>query len=216
MAAADDSAALGADEPGGGAPDAGLLRFDARARHRLLLHSVVRILAVTTLFLVVYFWWPVGRDTNVTGLFVLAAGLVGFFAAVAYHVRRIVDSPVPQLRAAEALGTAIPLFIVIFALVYVLMSTSDPGHFTQPITKITGLYFTVTVLSTVGFGDITAVTDTARLIVTLQMIVDLVLIGLVVRVIMGASRIGLERRRSEAEAAGRDAGRDGTGPDGRT
>jgi len=38
-------------------------------------------------------------------------------------------------------------------------------------------YFTVTVFSTVGFGDITAKTEAARLVVTGQMIVDLVASG---------------------------------------
>ena len=40
--------------------------------------------------------------------------------------------------------------------------------------------------STVGFGDITAETGAARLAVTGKMIIDLVAVGLSVKVIMGA------------------------------
>jgi Ion channel len=56
------------------------------------------------------------------------------------------------------------------------------------------LYFTVTVFSTVGFGDITAKTEAARLAVTGQMIADLVIIGLAVRVIVGAVKQGRRRQ----------------------
>ncbi len=48
------------------------------------------------------------------------------------------------------------------------MSANDPATFSEPLTKSGSLYFTVTVFSTVGFGDITPVTDTARLIVSVQ------------------------------------------------
>ena len=47
-------------------------------------------------------------------------------------------------------------------------------------------YWPWTVFATVGFGDITAKTEAARLVVTGQMITDLVIIGLGVRVIVGA------------------------------
>ncbi len=56
----------------------------------------------------------------------------------------------------------------------------------------------------VGFGDVTAVTDGARLVVTLQMLLDILLVGILAKVVIGASRIGVERRR--AEAAQRVAG----------
>ena len=91
-----------------------------------------------------------------------------------------------------------PLFVIIFALVYVTMSDMQPDSFTQPITRVTGLYFTVTVFTTVGFGDIVARSDTARAFVTAQMVLDLIILGGLVRAILGASRLGLERRRAEA------------------
>ena len=43
--------------------------------------------------------------------------------------------------------------------------------------KVAGIYFTTTVLTTVGFGDISPVSDTARIVVTLQMVLGMVLIG---------------------------------------
>ena len=59
------------------------------------------------------------------------------------------------------------------------------------------MYFTVTVFSTVGFGDITAKTDLARTLVTVQMLVNLVVIGLVAKVIFGAVDTGVKKRSAE-------------------
>ena len=60
--------------------------------------------------------------------------------------------------------------------------------------KIDAMYFTVTVFSTVGFGDITAKSDLARTLVTVQMLVNLVVIGLVAKVIFGAVDTGVKKR----------------------
>jgi len=68
----------------------------------------------------------------------------------------------------------------------VVMATISAGSFSQPMTRTNALYFTVTVFSTVGFGDITAKTDPARLLVTVQMIINLIVLGIGARVILGA------------------------------
>jgi hypothetical protein len=77
----------------------------------------------------------------------------------------------------EALVLVFGLFLSFFSLLYVSLSTSSPDAFTQQVDKIAGIYFTTTVLTTVGFGDISPVSDTARVLVTLQMILGMVLIG---------------------------------------
>jgi voltage-gated potassium channel len=56
------------------------------------------------------------------------------------------------------------------------------------------LYFTVTVFATVGFGDITAKTEAARLLVTGQMIIDLIIIGIGAKIILGAVQQSRQRR----------------------
>ena len=175
--------------------------LERRQRRRLLAKATIRVLATTVLVLVVYFQIPVGRDPTTWGAVALVASLIAFLVAVGFQIRRIVDAPLPQLRAIETVATAIPVFVVIFALVYVSMSEAQADSFNQPVTRITGLYFTVTVFTSVGFGDVVARTDTARAVVTVQMLLDLVLLGGLVRAIIGASRVGLARRRAEAEQA---------------
>ena len=71
------------------------------------------------------------------------------------------------------------------------MARADPSNFNvYPLTRTDSLYFTVTVFATVGFGDITATSQTARLIVTVQMILDLIVLGLGIRVFLGAVQRG--------------------------
>jgi hypothetical protein len=85
------------------------------------------------------------------------------------------------------MATVIPLFLVLFAWLYLTMSQADPTAFTGgQLDRPSALYFTVTVFSTVGFGDITPHTDTARMIVTVQMLADLAVIAVVIRLIFGA------------------------------
>jgi len=82
----------------------------------------------------------------------------------------------------------LPLLIVLFAWNYVGMSVSDPSTFSEPLTRSGALYFTVTVLATVGFGDITPVADVSRLMVSVQMICDLVVIAVIVKLITGVAK----------------------------
>ena len=64
-----------------------------------------------------------------------------------------------------------PLFLLLFASAYLTMAHANPANFnTHPLTRTDVLYFTVTVFSTVGFGDISAVSQSARLVVTAQML----------------------------------------------
>jgi voltage-gated potassium channel len=127
--------------------------------------------------------------------------IVTRLALVAFQVRAIIASRFPGLRAIEALATSVPLFLALFAGTYVVIARLSPGSFTAPLSRTDALYFTVTVFSTVGFGDITAKTEIARLVVTGQMIADLVILGLAIKAIVGAVRRGRQRQPQDASNA---------------
>jgi hypothetical protein len=74
------------------------------------------------------------------------------------------------------------------------MERTNSTYFSQPLTRTGALYFSVTVFSTVGFGDITAKTDPARVIVTVQMFFDLILLGFGARAFLSAVQLGRQRR----------------------
>ena len=71
-------------------------------------------------------------------------------------------------------------------------------------TRTDALYFTVTVFSTVGFGDITAVTEVARVLVTGQMIAGIAILGLGARIIVDAVKRGQQRQPMQAGDAAPD------------
>jgi voltage-gated potassium channel len=145
------------------------------------------------LVLVVYAALPLAGATS-AGLVVLGVGLAALGAALVWQVRAVIRSPVPRLRAVEALATTVPLFLVLFASVYLGLSRTDPGAFTEPLDRTGALYFAVTVFATVGFGDIAPVAPEARIVTTIQMVTGLVLLGGVVRVFLGAVQLGLQGR----------------------
>ena len=167
---------------------------------RLLVSVAARIIGITTALLLGYFLLPVTIDGEGSGAAILIGGIVIFVLVTIYQIKRILVDDHPGLRGVEAVATIIPLFIVVFAYSYVWMSSADPSRFSQPIDRTDGLYFVVTVLSTTGFGDITPVSGGARMVVTLQMLLDLVLIGVIAKLIMGASQAGVKRRRQEVQA----------------
>ena len=129
----------------------------------------------------------------------LTLELCVFGVVVGFQVPAIVKAKYPILRAIEALAILVPLYVLIFARIYLSSSIGDPSAFNQPLDKITALYFKVTVLSTVGFGDIVAQVNSMRLLVTLQMLLNLVLLGLVFRLLTASARQGVARRRGQAE-----------------
>jgi len=64
----------------------------------------------------------------------------------------------------------------------------------------------VTVFSTVGFGDITAKSEAARVVLIVQMLGDLALLGAGARVLLGAVSRGRQRRSDTGDDTGPAAG----------
>ena len=85
------------------------------------------------------------------------------------------------------------MLLVVFASVYYLIGKAQVDSFSEPMSKTDAMYFTVTVFTTVGFGDITAKSQVARTLVTLQMLFNLAVFGLVAKMIFGAVEVGLQR-----------------------
>jgi hypothetical protein len=143
---------------------------------------------------VIYYLLPLDRASSPAAVTTLVIGLVAFIALAAFHVRAILRSSHPELRGLEALAIELPLFLLLFAATYVVLAANSASNFGAHLLHTDGLYFTVTVFSTVGFGDITAKSETARLLVTGQMIADLIILGVAIRVIFGAAKRSREQQ----------------------
>ena len=153
--------------------------------------------ATAAALLAAYYLAPVRAKTPVQEVLWLAAALAAFVVVIALQVRAIVRSRHPQWRAVESMAVAVPLFLIVFARIYLTMSSIASHAFTEGLDRTRALYFTITVFSTVGFGDISPQTDYARLFVSVQMLLDLVVLGAIVRALFGAAERGVASQRGE-------------------
>ena len=135
-----------------------------------------------------FYVMPIGHESGLRAFVRLGADIALIAAVFAWQIRRISVAELPELRAIEALGIVVVLFLVAFSGIYLAMSHESPFTFTQPLDQTRALYFTISIFSTVGFGDITPRTDTARLVVSAQMLLDLAIIGAAVRLIFNAAK----------------------------
>jgi hypothetical protein len=174
------------DEPG--------KRVGGPSRRRAVLASVLRSATVSGVVLVLYFTLPFDEASHFDTGLALLIGLIAVAALSVWQARRISHSPFPVIRALEGLITTFPLVILLFATTYFVMAEHVRDSFNQSMTRIDALYFTVTTFATVGYGDIVPTAETARVAVTVQMVIDLALIGLVARAFVNSARTGLARR----------------------
>jgi hypothetical protein len=157
---------------------------------------------MAALLVFLYFVLPIEHRAHQSVVLRLGVAIAFFVAVLVTEIRLIQNHERPLLRATVAMATVIPLFLVLFAWIYLTMAHSAPASFSQPLDRSSALYFTVTVFSTVGFGDIVPKTDVARLVVTVQMLADLAVVVVVVRLILGAASRGSERRRGADSRSG--------------
>ncbi len=163
-----------------------------------LIKTGIRALITAALLVFLYFVLPIANRPHQSVALRLSVALAFFVAVLVNEIRLISTHDRPMLRATVAMATIIPLFLVLFAWIYLTMARADPAAFGAPLSRISALYFTVTVFSTVGFGDITPKTDVARLVVTVQMLADLAVIAVVIRLILGAATRGVNRLRESS------------------
>lgn len=148
---------------------------------------VGRVLASTAALVLLYYRAPLDRpidDASVLSVLALLLALLAVLVAV--QVRAIVRSQTPGLRAVEGLAVTIPLLVLSFATTYFLMSNGSPSTFSEPLSRTDALYFALMVFSTVGLGDISPVTEIGRVAVTIHMAVNVLVVGVGIRVVTSA------------------------------
>jgi len=159
-------------------------------RSRPILNHVALPLAILTFYFVV----PVGGGTAPLGVALgfLVAGLC--IAAVLWVV-------VDEARRADRtlrpmhLVLAFELVWVSFSLVYYVVATRNPDQFVGLETRLDALYFSLTTMSTVGYGDVSAHGQFARLLVTMQLAFNLAFVAAVVSLFQEMVRRKGSRRR---------------------
>lgn len=181
----------------------GLTRRD---RRRFLLRTLVKAGAAALVVLVLYYTLPLDNIPDSLLFLALGVELAVLAAVVVWQVRRVLRASTPALAAIEALAFTVPLFLVVFAAMYVGLSSNSSENFNVGLlTRTDALYFTVTVFATVGFGDITATSQLVRGLVTVQMLLDLVVLGLLIRVFFGAVQEAWKQKAAATPAEVADA-----------
>ncbi|MGW7053544.1 potassium channel family protein [Streptomyces sp. NPDC054887] len=161
--------------------------------------TLIRAVLIAVGLITAYYLLPLDDRGTAGASALLVCGLLAVMLVFSWEVRVIVRSPHPRLKAVEALAATLVLFLVLFAGAYYLLDSSTPGSFSEPLTRTDALYFTLTTFSTVGFGDITARSQTGRVLTMLQMAGGLLLVGLAARVLASAVQAGLRRQRGPSE-----------------
>jgi succinate dehydrogenase hydrophobic anchor subunit len=160
-------------------------------------HPLVVTLAQTTVVLVLltvgYYLLPLRvpwGDAVSAGR--LAGSLLAWAALVVLlraESRRSRLRQEPRYHRVQQLLTALYLLVLAFALLYVVTATVSPTEFAGLANRTDALYFSVTIMGTVGFGDVHAAGTAARLMVTVQMLFNLIYLGTALRVLSaGISR----------------------------
>jgi voltage-gated potassium channel len=172
-------------------------RSDAGATQRLRPIALAWPLVAVAGEIALYYELPLQRDFKASTVLWLLLGIVALSAFSAVQIAQTARSPFPRFRAVMTIVTVVPIFLLLFAASYYLAERAQTGDFNEQLSRTDALYFTVTVFSTVGFGDIVPQAQSMRVLVMVQMIGDLILIGVLGRAVLSALGLGLERKQQE-------------------
>lgn len=106
-------------------------------------------------------------------------------------------------RRSEDVHTLVLLLVlvaIVFALGFYILEEHYPGQLQGLATRTDALYFTMSTLTTVGYGDVHATGQIARVLVILQLTFNAVFVGALVSTVAGiirsrAPQLGEGRRR---------------------
>ena len=134
-----------------------------------------------------YVLLPLRGDFVWLGAVIGLAAIVGTLPLTVRRVQAVRNAEQPILVAIEALVLLVTMLIVGFAAVYFAVD-SRHEQFAGLETRLDAVYFTVTTMATVGYGDIHPTGQAARALAVAQMLMNLVFLGIVVRVLARAAR----------------------------
>ncbi|MEV0720555.1 potassium channel family protein, partial [Asanoa sp. NPDC050611] len=138
----------------------------------------LRVVSAVVLLVALYYVVPVQPGGSGWRLVLRSlAALVfvgGAVALVVWQIRRRLRSDQLPL---EGLATALVAGAIAFALADYVLEISAPGQFSGLHTRTDALYFALSTLFTVGFGDIHAAGQGARVLVIFQMVFNILVLA---------------------------------------
>jgi voltage-gated potassium channel len=131
----------------------------------------------------VYILMPVEKGRWWLGMLVGLLVVAGSVPLTVKRIKGVATSHTPYLEAGLAVLMMIAMVTIGFSAVYSALAT-DGTQFPTIHTKLDSVYFTVTTLATVGYGDLAPAGQLARAVAIVQMIVDILVIGVAARLAM--------------------------------
>jgi len=163
--------------------------------------------AAVVLAAVVYFLLPEpGRMREGSWAFLFAGGVLVLAALIGLTIRKLLRATA-GVRA-RGLIVLLSCGVLFFAWANLTLA-AIPGEFTELHTKIDSVYFSVSTLATVGFGDVHATGQLARAAVTIEMMFNLVFIGTAVTFVTGILRQRVQVTRQHHLDGHRESGEPG-------
>ena len=137
----------------------------------------IGLLAAEVLGLVVaYFVIPL-EGSLAFRLAAYALGLALVILVVVRQMRLHLTSREKDVRI-DSLALAIVLSVLLFALAYYTVSSSDQSaEFSGLSTRVDALYYSLTVATTTGFGDVSAESQLARSMVSAQLVFNMLIVA---------------------------------------
>jgi voltage-gated potassium channel len=175
----------GGASSGSGRPFGGDERH-RHARRRAALDLALRTTFVVTALTVAYYLFPADDpfgDAPAAARLVAGVASLVLVGLVVRRQLRAREEGFAGLAAVEALLTALYLLVLVFAQVYFRLETASAGQFAGLSDRTDALYFTVTTVTTVGFGDVHAQETAARVLVTVQMLFNFFYLGTALRLL---------------------------------
>lgn len=158
---------------------------DGWAARKILWSAAARPLLTAVVLLIVYFLAPLDGIENLGTVTLLVAGVLVLVVVAVWQIRKVIASEYPAVQAVEAAAATIALYLVGYSALYYVLSGADEQSFSEVLSRVDALYFCLTVFATVGFGDIVATTDTTRAVVSIQIVANLILLAVGIRVLTG-------------------------------
>ena len=165
--------------------DAGDVGAEPRSSRWLLFTGIWRSTAILVVLTGAYYLLPAGSPVESTRASWSTGGVGLGLLVVAAVIRNQIMGRHRKPRilvVAEGLLTVLYLTIMVFAVTYHRIAVST-DQISGLLDKTDGLYFTVTIMSTVGFGDIHATGAVARGVVTAHMLFNAIYIGTALRLL---------------------------------
>jgi voltage-gated potassium channel len=137
----------------------------------------LRLLVVLGLTMTAFFTLPISTEMHGAEWVRAAAGVLAIALLVVLVLRQVQLQVHDPERRIDGLLVAIVIGVTTFALVFYAIAMHQPDQFSGMSTRIDALYYTMTTLLTVGYGDIYAKGQLARGLVLVAMVFNVVVIA---------------------------------------